>query len=80
MDKAMREADKDSNIRITLDGFSIIQNIENEKMPKGFTIQHPEDFCSFSCLSEWALEQQVFLDEYKGITQKGEALNNGETD
>ena len=53
---------KESDIHINLDGFSVLQNRENNEMPKGFSIEHPEDFCSFTCLSEWALEQQKLLD------------------
>ena len=73
---------KDSDIRITLDGFSVFQNRGNERMPKGFSVSRPEDFCSFSCLSEWALEQQKLLDEYIEISEKcyGEALKDGKGD
>lgn len=73
---------KDSDIRITLDGFSVFQNRGNERMPKGFSVSRPEDFCSFSCLSEWALEQQKLLDEYIEISEKcyGEGLNDGKGD
>lgn len=73
---------KDSDIRITLDGFSVFQNRGNERMPKGFSVSRPEDFCSFSCLSEWALEQQKLLDEYIEISEKcyGEGLNDGKSD
>lgn len=69
---------KDSDIRITLDGFFVFQNRGNERMPKGFSVSRPEDFCSFSCLSEWALEQQKLLDEYIEISEKcyGEGLND----
>ena len=73
---------KDSDIRITLDGFSVFQNRGNERMPKGFSVSRPEDFCSFSCLSEWALEQQKLLDDYIEISEKcyGEGLNDGKGD
>lgn len=73
---------KDSDIRITLAGFSILQNMESSDMPKGFSIGDPEDFCSFTCLSGWALEQQKLLDEYSGIAEKyyGEALKDGSSD
>ena len=73
---------KDSDIRITLDGFSVLQNEENNDMPKGFSIGEPEDFCSFTCLSEWALDQQKLLDEYIEIAEKhyGEALKDGKGD
>ena len=69
---------KDSDIRITLDGFSVLQNRESENMPKGFSIGQSEDFCSFTCLSKWALEQQKLLDEYIEIAKKhyGEALKD----
>ena len=69
---------RDSDIRITLDGFSVLQNRENESMPKGFSIGKLEDFCSCACLSDWALEQQKMLDEYLEIAEKhcGEALKD----
>lgn len=59
-----------------------MQNRESENMPKGFSIGKPEDFCSFTCLSEWALAQQKLLDEYIEIAEKhyGEALTNVKTD
>lgn len=74
---------KESDIRINLDGFSVLQNRENNEMPKGFSIEHPEDFCSFTCLSEWALEQQKLLDTYYiEIVEKnyGEAMKDGKGD
>ena len=33
---------KDSDIRITLDGFFVLQNRESENMPKGFSIGKPD--------------------------------------
>lgn len=77
-----RKLIKDSDIRIILDGFSVLQNRENGNMPKGFSIGKSEDFCSFRCLSEWALEQQKMLDEYLEIVEKhyGEALKYGKVD
>ena len=70
---------KDRDIRIILGGFSVLQNRENNDMPKGFSIGDPEDFCSFTCLSEWALEQQKLLDEYIEIAARhyGEVLKDG---
>ena len=68
---------KDSDIRIVLDGFAVLQNRENEYMPKGFSVSKPEDFCSFTCLSEWATEQQKMLNDYLKIARK-EAVD-GET-
>ena len=69
---------KDSDIRITLDGFAVLQNLESGDMPKGFSIGKPEDFCSFTCLSEWATEQQKMLNDYLKIVGK-EAVD-GEID
>lgn len=69
---------KDSDIRITLNGFSVIQNRENNDMPKGFSIGKPEDLCSFDCLSEWALETQKMLDEYKEIAKSIMGRNDNE--
>ena len=73
---------KNSDIRITLDGFSVLQNRNNNDMPKGFSIGKPNDFCSFTCLSGWALEQQKMLDKYLEIAEKyyGEALKDGKDD
>ena len=61
---------KDDDIRITIDGFSVLQNRENENMPKGFSVVNPKDFCSFVCLSEWIMEQQRLLDKYIEISEK----------
>ena len=72
---------KDRDIRITLEGFSVFQNRKNNDMPKGFLTGNPKDFCSFTCLFEWALEQQKLLDKYMEIAEKhyGEALKDGST-
>lgn len=61
---------KDTDIRVSIDGFSVIHNINNPKMPKGFSLQKPEDFCSFQCLANWALDTQKLLDQYKEIAKK----------
>ncbi len=63
----------DSNdIRITVKGYEVLQNRSNNNMPKGFGINYPQDFCSFTCLSGWALEQQEMLDEYMNISKENE--------
>ena len=69
---------KDSDIRITIDGFAVLQNRENNDMPKGFAVKQPEDFCSFDCLAEWALEQKRVLEKYREICglDYGEVLKN----
>lgn len=71
---------QDKDIRITLDGYAVLQNRENGAMPKGFTIIQPEDFCSFQCLADWGLEQQKMLDEYLALSKKWEALKDGKGD
>lgn len=72
----------DSDIRITIDGFSVIQNMENNDMPKGFCVKNLKDFCSFTCLSNWALKQQELLAEYIDISKKHykEASKDGKDD
>ena len=62
----------DSDIRITLDGYKVIQNEEQKQIPMGYGIGMPGDFCSFTCLSEWATKQQGILDEYKELAKKYE--------
>lgn len=63
----------DKDIRIVLNGYEIMQNRENGEMPKGYDIGKPEEFCSFNCLSEWALNEQKMLDDYlKLITAHAE--------
>lgn len=61
---------KDENIRIVLNGFSVLQNEKNCEMPKGFSIKKPEEFCSFNCLSVWAEKNQKMLDDYMRILEK----------
>ena len=60
---------KDSDIRITIDGFSVVQNMETIKMPKGFSIKHPQDLCSFHCVIDWARQNQILLDDYKRMVE-----------
>lgn len=70
---------KDEDVRISVTGFSVIQNAANSKMPKGFSVAEPEDFCSFICLSGWAIENQKILDDYLEISKKPEEESkNGE--
>lgn len=69
---------KDSDIRITLNGYTVYQNAESNKIPKGFTVVKPEDFCSFDCLSTWALQNKKILDEYKNVTKKYYGEDNNE--
>lgn len=61
---------KDSDIKISVLGFSVTQNMDNMEMPKGFSILQPEDFCSFDCLSKWAIENQKILDKYIELSKK----------
>jgi len=62
---------KDSDIRVILCGYEVLQNRHNENMPKGFAVKFPfdkpDDFCSFTCLSEWLKNMQPLLDEYNKI-------------
>lgn len=67
---------KDKDIRITINGFSVLQNQESNRFPKGFQVEKPEDFCSFQCLANWALEAQQMLDEYIKIASKFEEVSH----
>jgi hypothetical protein len=66
-----------NDIRISLKGFTVRHNENKAEMPKGFSVETPEDFCSFTCLANWADEQQVILDDYKKICAK-RSDNNAE--
>lgn len=59
-----------NDIRIELKGYSVYENQELTKMPKGYEIGWTEQFCSFNCLSEWAKGQQKLLDDYIRISEK----------
>lgn len=60
----------EDDIRISLNGYIVHHNDRNKEMPKGYEIRKPEEFCSFSCLSEWAIEQQKLLDDYLNLAEK----------
>lgn len=62
----------DDDIKIKLLGFEVSQNRKKRKLPAGYGIQHPEDFCSFECMAEWALNQQILLNDYKKLAEKYE--------
>lgn len=57
----------EDDIRITLSGYTVYQNESCGDMPQGYGIGFPEEFCSFTCLSEWAIQQQALLDDYKKL-------------
>ena len=39
-------------------------------MPKGYSVGIPEEFCSFTCLANWADKQQKMLNDYKQLCKK----------
>lgn len=67
---------EENDIKINLIGYNVTQNLKSSKMPKGYEIKIPQDFCSFNCLSEWALKEQETLDEYKELAKKYEDNND----
>mgnify|MGYP003302310371 CR=1 FL=1 len=46
------------DIRITIKGYKV-----ETKEKLGYEVNRIEDFCSFNCLSEYAIEEQKLLDE-----------------
>ena len=59
-----------NDIRISLSGYKVSHNLQNNKMGKGYSIGFPEDFCSFDCLAKWANKQQLILNGYMEIVAK----------
>lgn len=55
----------EDDIRISLSGYCVHQNEKSDKMPRGYGVGIPQEFCSFSCLAAWAQDQQGMLDDYK---------------
>ena len=68
---------KEGDIRITLNGYTVHHNEGNAEMPKGYGFGIPEEFCSFTCLVDWATDQQWFLEEYLELAEKWSS-DNGE--
>ena len=60
----------EDEIRIVLHGYSVHHNMTKRDTPKGYGIGIPEEFCSFTCLANWADEQQKLLDDYKALCDK----------
>lgn len=58
------------DIKINLLGYKVSHNSSSKKLPMGYGIEIPEDFCSFNCLSEWAKEQQKLLDDYMELAKE----------
>lgn len=58
------------DIKIKLIGYEVSQNRRKRKQPMGFGLMKPEDFCSFKCLAEWAMNEQKLLDDYIELGQK----------
>ena len=50
----------EDSIRISLAGYEVVGAREKRK---GYLIRQPQDFCSFTCLAEWASEEQKSLDD-----------------
>lgn len=66
----------EDDIRITLDGYAVLQNQDRPVLPKGFSIKNPEDFCSFDCLSLWATNEQKLLNDYIALASQMEIKEN----
>jgi hypothetical protein len=60
----------ENDLRITLLGYTVHENEKNHLMPKGYSVGIPEEFCSFTCLANWADEQQKMLNDYKELCEK----------
>lgn len=67
---------KGDDIRITLNGYTVHHNEDNAEMPKGYGLGFPEEFCSFTCLADWATEQQWLLEDYLELV-KNRRTDNG---
>lgn len=60
----------EDDIKIKLIGYEVLQNRKKRKQPLGYGVYVPADFCSFTCLSQWAIEQQKMLDDYIELGKK----------
>jgi hypothetical protein len=65
-----KRAITENDLRITLLGYTVHENEKNHLMPKGYSVGMPEEFCSFTCLANWADEQQKMLNDYKELCEK----------
>ena len=62
----------EDEIKINLIGYEVSQNRRKRKMPMGYSVGIPQDFCSFDCLAEWAMNEQKMLDGYIVLANKME--------
>lgn len=62
----------ESDVRIRLFGYTVNHNENKARMPKGYSVSLPEEFCSFRCLANWADEQQKILDDYEQLCKDTE--------
>jgi hypothetical protein len=65
-----KKAITENDLRITLSGYTVHENEKSASMPKGYSVGIPEEFCSFTCLANWADEQQKMLNDYKQLCKK----------
>ena len=57
----------ENDIKIILTGYEVIHNQTEQRLPKGYKIARPEEFCSFDCLAKWSIRQQELLNDYLNI-------------
>lgn len=66
----------EDEIKINLIGYEVTQNRRKRKIPMGYSVGIQQDFCSFDCLAEWALNEQKILDDYIELANKIEQKSN----
>lgn len=66
----------DDDIKIKLNGYEVSQNRRKRMYPMGYGIGKPEEFCSFTCLAEWATKEQEVLNDFKELGKKYEEKRN----
>lgn len=55
----------ENDIRVVLNGYTVLHNQADARSKfQGYGIGHQDDFCSFTCLAQWAESQQGLLDDY----------------
>lgn len=66
----------EDEIKIKLTGYEVSQNRRKRKIPMGYSVGFPQDFCSFDCLAEWAMNEQKMLDDYIELVNNMEQKSN----
>jgi hypothetical protein len=67
----------DNDIRIVIHGYTVIHNAAKpDTKHKGYGIGYPQDFCSMTCLAQWAEGQQELLDDYLALVKRREGAGN----